>query len=311
MGMQRPRKLFDIPLEILELIILDIDIPQDLPLLGNITECQWLLPALDQHSEDVNQLCRFTPNVSSLELDIERPTDKFLDMLRWCNWSQLASVRVSNESVIDSPGLVVLESFFKRHSRITTLALWMVTADGSPSQPWTAEILPNLRKLAINSSHDIRDVIALPLARQLTHVWGVFSDATISHLQEMKSLTHCVAHIDMELCDFLKNVPSDIHKLIMEFTNWEDYFQWIAGLRLLHKCTRLTHLGGINYISPSTVTPLIIHELRQVPQLIQVAALMDDSLIYGSGINLFFTEGANGMTFYPTMDFRLIIHLSL
>ncbi|KIJ31057.1 hypothetical protein M422DRAFT_267377 [Sphaerobolus stellatus SS14] len=219
------------------------------------------------------QLNLLIPSLSNLEVYFVHPPNDFLDLFQRGSWPCLSSMFIWMMLPIDTPhdASSIFNSFFKRHPKIVALAFAVLEPPTLfPSQPWTMEIFPNLRRLTTNLP--IQSVMSLPIVSQLTHVCGTFGDATIMHLEEMNNLEQCVAYLSMDLCDFLKSLPSNIQKLTVDCQSDEDGDipdeEWISGLRLLRKHNRLTHLAGISSIAYDlTTSHLAIQELRLIPQL--------------------------------------------
>ncbi|KIJ22844.1 hypothetical protein M422DRAFT_276672 [Sphaerobolus stellatus SS14] len=182
------------------------------------------------------------------------------------------------------------ESFFRRHPEIAALALIVYRLPSTfPSNPWSQEILPNLRIVSTNLP--VHSVLSLSAVGQLTHVFGTFDYDAMTHLREMKSLTQCIANVKTDLSDFFKNISPNIQKLLVESPVSHDI--WALNLHFLHKHNTLTHLGRIYDISSNyrTPPPLIVEEFRQIPQLMWVAGSVDRSLLYQSGLESFFKVG--------------------
>ncbi|KIJ46875.1 hypothetical protein M422DRAFT_249619 [Sphaerobolus stellatus SS14] len=248
--------------------------------------------------ELIDGICCLTPNLSSFEIDFDRPTAELKDLLQRATWPHLTSVLIYMFMTSDPEDSEVFISFLNRHPTITSLAV-STYETWSPFQgdPLTREILPNLRKLS--TTHLIQDVVSVSMVDQLTHVCAAFDYISMTHLEEMKNLKQCIANVDvMMLCDILKVVPLSVEKLIIEKLN-NDHGdspddEWINGLRLLHKHKQLTHIGGLNAISTDdalSTSPSVIQELRRMPQVIKVSPLLDTLLIDTTFVEVFFKDG--------------------
>ncbi|KIJ39549.1 hypothetical protein M422DRAFT_257601 [Sphaerobolus stellatus SS14] len=134
----------------------------------------------------------------------------------------------------------ILPAFFQRHPKITSLGItvWREGLGFVPF-PLTQEMLPNLRK--ISTEFQIHGILSLSMVGQLTHVCGAFSDLTMAHLEELNNLTQCVATLDMQIRDFLKHLPSDIHKLaIQESVEQNGDSATMSGSLVFTYCTNTT-----------------------------------------------------------------------
>ncbi|KIJ49991.1 hypothetical protein M422DRAFT_246365 [Sphaerobolus stellatus SS14] len=253
--------------------------------------------AQNSTKEVIDDICRLTPNLSSFEIDFDKPTTELRDLLETATWPHLTSVLIYMFMIGDPEDPEAFISFFKRHPTITSLAIGIYeTWSPFEDDPLTRETLPNLRKLS--TSHLIQDVISVSMVDQLTHVCAAFDHISMTHLEEMKNLKQCIVNADVMLCDILKFLPLSVEKLIIEELNVvrddfpDDY--WINGLRLLHKHNHLTHIGGLDAISKDdalSTSPSVIQELRRMPQVIQVSPLLDAVLIDKTSVEVFFRDG--------------------
>ncbi|KIJ34056.1 hypothetical protein M422DRAFT_263847 [Sphaerobolus stellatus SS14] len=169
------------------------------------------------------QLSRLLPSLSNPEIYFVNPPNEFLNLFQWGNRPCLTYMFVWIMLPIHTPNDTssIFDSFFKRHPKIAGLALTVLEPPTPfPLQPWTTEMFPNLHRVFTNLA--IHPVESLEIVRQLIHVCGTFGDATIAHLEEMRNLEQCVAYLDMDLCDFLKSIPSNIQKRTVERVSGED-----------------------------------------------------------------------------------------
>ncbi|KIJ30582.1 hypothetical protein M422DRAFT_783932 [Sphaerobolus stellatus SS14] len=246
--------------------------------------------------EFLDELNFLTPNISTFEVH-SYGRSLPLDIFRWTNWPFLTSVFVSfyykcdiklYENWLPGKGLIAdsgtdtsttstIISFFKRHSKITTLVIQSNIV--FLSEALTPDALPNLNKFATNLP--LHTILTISLASQLIHVCSLFTEASRKHLAEMKHLRQCVAHVRTELSEFLADLSPHIQRLIIH----DPIIEYHSLLIIIRALDNLTHLGGIKFIDKCLDPSLLTSELTEHRTLTYLGGMLEDGLCANSRVS--------------------------